>query len=311
MDVLSDVIATLRTGEPRSARVAWRAPWGQRFPDAPGAGFQVVLRGDCWLLPQAGEPLRLATGDVLFLPRGGGHALADDPGRPVAEPRCEEPDGPARPELASDTVTLCGAYQLDPLHAHPLLADVPDVLHLPAGDGRHPELRAAVGLLAGELEYPRPGAAAVVPALLDMLLLFVLRAWSQQGPADGAGRGWAVALADPALARALQAVHAEPGRAWTVEALAAEARLSRAAFARRFTAVVGRTPLAYVTWWRMALAARLLRDSELPLGVLASRVGYASEFAFSHAFKRRHGVAPGRYRNALRRGADLADAQSG
>ncbi|GAB7188482.1 AraC family transcriptional regulator [Kitasatospora sp. Ki12] len=306
MDVLSDVVATLRTGEPRSARVAWRAPWGQRFPGAPGAGFQVILRGSCWLVPDSGEPLRLAAGDVLFLPRGHGHALADHPGTPLAEPRCEPLAGPytgpytgaetgARAE--PDTVTLCGAYQLDPVHAHPLLRDVPDVLHLAARPGRHPELRAAVGLLAGELESPRPGAAAVVPALLDTLLMFILRAWSERS-ADGPEHGWAAALADPALGRALQAVHAEPGRSWTVGTLAAEAGLSRAAFARRFTAAVGRPPLGYVTWWRMALATRLLRDSDLPLGVLAARVGYTSEFAFSHAFKRHHGLAPGRYRSA-------------
>ncbi|MFG2907614.1 AraC family transcriptional regulator [Kitasatospora sp. NPDC048286] len=301
MDVLSDVVATLRTGEPRSARVAWRAPWGQRFPGAPGAGFQVVLRGSCWLLPETGGPVRLAAGDVLFLPRGQGHALADHPGTPLAAPRCEpppQPYGSAGADLPEpDTVTLCGAYQLDPVHAHPLLRDVPDVLHLPARPGRHPELHAAVGLLAGELERPRPGAAAAVPALLDTLLLFILRAWSEQS-AGGPEHGWAAALADPALGRALQAVHADPGRAWTVGSLAAEAGLSRAAFARRFTAAVGRPPLGYVTWWRMALAARLLRDSDLPLGALAARVGYTSEFAFSHAFKRHHGLAPGRFRGA-------------
>ncbi|MER7750586.1 AraC family transcriptional regulator [Kitasatospora sp. NPDC097643] len=298
MDVLSDVVATLRTGEPRSARVAWRAPWGQRFPSAPGAGFQVVLEGSCWLLPDVGEPVRLAAGDVLFLPRGHGHVLADHPSSPIAGPVCDPhadggweggtDDGPA------DAVTLCGAYQLDPARAHPLLRDLPDVLHLP---GRHPEIGAAVGLLAGELQRPRPGSAATVPALLDMLLLFILRTWSEQ-PAGGPEGGWAAALADPALSRALQAVHAEPGRSWTVESLAARAGLSRAAFARRFTATVGRPPLAYVTWWRMATAARLLRDSDLPLSTLATRVGYTSEFAFSHAFKRHHGLPPSRYRTA-------------
>ncbi|MFE7524581.1 AraC family transcriptional regulator [Kitasatospora sp. NPDC057542] len=299
MDVLSDVVATLRTGEPRSARVGWRAPWGQRFPGAPGAGFQVVLHGSCWLVPDEGEPVRLAAGDVLFLPRGHGHALADHPGTPLAEPVCDQRVGAYGAEATGaaepDVVTLCGAYQLDPVRAHPLLRDVPDVLHLPAGPGHHPEIRSAVELLAGELEKPRPGAAAVVPALLDMLLLFILRA-SSEHPSAGPERGWAAALADPSLSQALQAVHEEPGRSWTVEALAARAGLSRSAFARRFTATVGQAPLAYVTWWRMALAARLLRGSDLPLSALAARVGYASEFAFSHAFKRHHGLSPGRYR---------------
>jgi AraC-like DNA-binding protein len=83
-----------------------------------------------------------------------------------------------------------------------------------------------------------------------------------------------------------------------VATLAAEAGLSRAPFARRFAALLGQPPLTYLTWWRMTTAARLLRETDQPLTAVATRVGYASEFAFSAAFKRRYGVAPGRFRRA-------------
>ncbi|GAA3452911.1 hypothetical protein GCM10018962_47440 [Dactylosporangium matsuzakiense] len=100
-------------------------------------------------------------------------------------------------------------------------------------------------------------------------------------------------------------MHSRPDAPWTVAALAREGGLSRSSFARRFTALAGQPPQAYLTWWRLTLAARLLRESDVPLRVVARRVGYASEFAFAAAFKRRFGTAPGRFRSA----ADEVSAQ--
>ncbi|NED96781.1 AraC family transcriptional regulator [Phytoactinopolyspora alkaliphila] len=312
MDVLSDVIAVMRTGQPRSARVTWHAPWAQRFASVPGsAGFQVILQGPCWLLSSDAEPVPLAAGDVVLMPHGRGHTLADSPSTAVTAPACD----PTSPEFlehrtgtgtvgepgtgAAVTVTVCGAYQLDHARAHPLLSDLPDLVHLPAHLGRHPELRATVDLLATELERPGLGTDAIVPALLETLLLYMLRTWFDAQPADGAATGWAAALKDPAVTAALQTMHREPARPWTVATLAAHAGLSRAPFARRFTAVVGQPPLSYLTWWRMTTAARLLQESDAPLNAIAGRVGYTSEFAFANAFKRQYGAPPGRYRRTV------------
>ncbi|MGW3608066.1 AraC family transcriptional regulator [Micromonospora sp. NPDC005161] len=311
MDVLSDVITVMRTGQPRSARVAWHAPWAQRFASVPGsAGFQMILQGPCWLIPPDTDPVPLAAGDVVFLPHGRGHALADSPSTPLVAPACDPNDPQLLQRYAAatvgepvdtngpTTVTLCGAYELDPARAHPLLNDLPELIHLPAHLGRHAELRATVDLLAAELERPRLGTDAVVPALLDTLLLYILRTWFAEQPAHGATTGWAAALNDPAITAALQSMHRDPARPWTVATLAAEAGLSRAPFARRFTTVVGQPPLSYLTWWRMTTAARLLQESEAPLSAVAHRIGYTSEFAFANAFKRQYGTAPGRYRRA-------------
>jgi AraC-like DNA-binding protein len=201
------------------------------------------------------------------------------------------PDGDA-------TVMLCGGYLWDRSRAHPLLSSLPEVIHLPARMGRHPGLHAVVGLLGDELEQSRPGGDAMRYALLDLLLLHILRAWFEQQSGDGDAPGWAAALRDPGVAAALRAVHSDPGRQWTVEELAGQAELSRAAFARRFAGLVGRPPLAYLTWWRMTLAARHLRDSDAPLAAVARKVGYTSEFAFAHAFKREYGSAPGAFRRS-------------
>ncbi|MFE4618052.1 AraC family transcriptional regulator [Streptomyces sp. NPDC056747] len=328
MDVLSDVIAVMRSGRPRSASVRWHAPWAQRFASVPGsAGFQVVLEGTCVLCsPGAGAgpgdgdgDVELATGDIVFLPHGTGHLLADSPASttttttvvdaedcvpvPSASPYVSDrvdPTGRGGPA----TALLCGTYELDPSRTHPLLHGLPDLIHLPAArPGRPPELAAAVELLAAELRRPRLGTDAVVPALLDTLLLYILRIWfAEQAAAAAPGAsGWAAALADPAVTAALHAMHRSPDAPWTVERLAAEAGLSRAPFARRFAALVGRPPLAYLTWWRMTLAERLLRTTDAPLRTVAEQVGYGTEFAFSAAFKRVHGSAPGGYRRSVRR----------
>jgi AraC-like DNA-binding protein len=187
-------------------------------------------------------------------------------------------------------VTLCGAYETDPSRAHPLVGELPEWIHVAPGE----ELRAAVGLLAGELHRPGLGTDAVVPALLDTVLVYLLRQWYEAQPA--ATTGWAAALGDPVVGTALRALHTDPGRPWTVASLAASAGRSRAPFARRFAELVGRPPLSYLTWWRMTLAARLLRESDATVATIAHRVGYRSEFAFATAFRRHHGCAPGRYR---------------
>ncbi|GLW11244.1 hypothetical protein Misp01_63720 [Microtetraspora sp. NBRC 13810] len=206
------------------------------------------------------------------------------------------------------TVMLCGAYLLDRSRAHPLMAELPAVVHLPARIGLRPELRAALDLLGGELERSRPGTDAMVPALLDVLLLHILRAWFGERSREDAATGWAAALHDPAVAAALRAIHGEPERQWSVEELGRRAGLSRAAFAKRFTALTGRPPMAYLTWWRMTLAARLLRDSDAPSSAVAGRVGYTSEFAFAHAFKRAYGRPPGAYRRHREPEADPGEA---
>ncbi|MFG2603082.1 helix-turn-helix transcriptional regulator [Streptomyces sp. NPDC048514] len=114
---------------------------------------------------------------------------------------------------------------------------------------------------------------------------------------------------DPAIGRALSAIHHEPARPWTVEELGVMAGLSRAAFAKRFTAFVGEPPPGHLTWWRLTLAGQLLREGDQPLRVVAQRTGYASEFAFDRAFKRKYGIAPGRHRARRSDAAGLVSAQ--
>jgi AraC-like DNA-binding protein len=300
MDLIGDAIAAMRAGRPGSTRTDLAAPWGLRFDKIPGAGFHVVLQGSCWLLAARGGPVALGPGDVVFLRSGRGHALANDPATPLG------PFPPAQPaELTAGgpgprTVLLCGAYHLDLARPHPLLRELPEVIHLPARPGRHPSLRATVDLLSRELDTEGARAGAGVPLLVELLLLYILRAWFDDRAARGNPTGWALALHDPSIRRALEAIHREPARAWTVADLGQHGGLSRAAFARRFAGAVGRPPMAYLTWWRLTTAARQLVDTDDALSTVATRAGYRSEFAFARAFKREFGEAPGRYRHLVK-----------
>ncbi|MEU8465358.1 AraC family transcriptional regulator [Streptomyces sp. NPDC029003] len=311
MDVVSDAISAVRIGRPSSDRVRVSGAWCARFAPYEGAGFHVVLEGNCWLLPDGGEPALLGAGDAVLLPHGAGHVIADGPVDAEALARAvpfEELAARRRGrELGTDpgaaagaasgaagaVEMLCGKYRLDRSRSHPLMAELPQVVHLPNRVGSHPELRAAIDLLGRELDERRPGACVAVPSLLDLLLVYMIRSWVL---AEGTPGTWPAVLGDPVTAAALRALHSDPAAAWTIERLAAEAGVSRPTLARRFASLVGRPPMAYLTWWRLNLAATLLRDTGDPLAAVARRVGYGTPYALSHAFSREFGTTPGRYR---------------
>ncbi|MFF2787831.1 AraC family transcriptional regulator [Streptomyces sp. NPDC058049] len=324
MDVVSDAISTVRIGRPSSQRVRVNGSWCARLDPYDGAGFHIVLEGSCWLLPDGGgAPLSLGVGDAVLLPHGAGHVIADRPagareieravpfglwdalrttgvpGPAVGAGRRGGPGaggGPGGlgggPDGVGVVEMLCGKYRLDRSRAHPLMAELPQVVHLPSRVGARPELRSAIDLLGRELGEQRPGSGIAVPGLLDLLLVYMIRSWVAEG---GSGT-WPAVLGDPVAAGALRALHADPAAPWTNERLAAQAGVSRPTLARRFTSLVGRPPMAYLTWWRLSLAAAALRESEESLAAVARRVGYGSPYALSHAFSREFGTTPGRYR---------------
>ncbi len=302
LDLIGDAVAAMRTGRPQVARALLHAPWGLRFPAAGAIGVQVILKGSAWLTgPGGGDPVALGAGDLALIRRHASHALSDDPATALWDADYEThvpadhwpADGSALDPASGGTVLMGGTYDLAGARAHPLFADLPDVVHLPARVGAASEVRAVVDLLGAELDRDLPGTSAATPALLDLLLLYALRAWFE---APQAPSGWARASRDPALSVALRLIHDHTQHPWTVAELADRCNQSRAAFARRFTELTGQPPLTHLTWWRMTLAAQQLRATSDPLSTIAARIGYSSEYAFSKAFRRELGVAPSRYR---------------
>jgi AraC-like DNA-binding protein len=158
-----------------------------------------------------------------------------------------------------------------------------------------------IPLMADEIVRDAPGQEAVLDRLLDLLLIAVLRAWFSRP--EAAAPGWYQAYGDPVVGLALRLLHHNPARPWTVAELARETGVSRAALARRFHDLVGEPPMSFLTGWRIALAADLLRQPGTTIASVADQVGYGSPFALSAAFKRVRGVSPQQYRTTAARAA--------
>jgi AraC-like DNA-binding protein len=176
---------------------------------------------------------------------------------------------------------------------------LPPVIVLPGELSRSVHwLEPTLKFIACEAQSGRPGAQTVVSRLADVLFIQIVRGYLATLPASSSG--WLGALGDSQIGAALGFIHQSPELDWTVQSLAAKVAMSRSAFASRFARLVGEPPLAYVTRWRMQKAAGLLRQSSATLANIAERVGYDSEAAFSKAFKRAVGSAPGAYRRAAK-----------
>ena len=302
-DPVGDLLRAVRVRSSVFCRSLWGAPWGVGIEPRGKPAFHVVTRGACWLEVD-GEPdhRRLATGDLVVLPRGDRHRVRDDPATPapsLEDVFADEPgDREHRAVFGGDgprTGLLCGGFNLEGGDAPAILRALPAVVHIRGSRGEAlPWVAATLALVRLETSSGAPGADVVVSRLADALLIQSLRLALTE-LADGAA-GALRALRDPQVAAAVELIHRDPGRAWTIGELAAAAALSRSRFAARFRDVVGESPQPYVTRCRLAHAARLLDDSDEPLSQIAARAGYRSEFSFSKAFRRTFGLPPGAYR---------------
>lgn len=283
-------------------------PWAIRVRDEAPLTLVATVRGTTWLVPDAADPVRLGPGDVAVVRGPAPYTVADDPATPprvLIEPgqRCTTlwgADLAREMDLGIRTwghdpdardVLLTGTYQTVGELGLGLLGALPTVVVLTRDDWDTP----LVDLLASEIGKDRPGQEAVLDRLLDLLLITALRTYLAR---PGAAPAWYRALDDPVVGRALRLLQTNPQYPWTVPALARRVGVSRATLARRFADLVGQPPMAFLTTWRLTLAADLLRDPDLTVDSVARRVGYGTAFAFSTAFKRVNGVSPQHYRAA-------------
>ncbi|HJS97053.1 MAG TPA: AraC family transcriptional regulator [Solirubrobacteraceae bacterium] len=302
MDPLADVLDLSRVRGALVANVRAHAPWGLELPQNTGASFHAVTAGTAWLRVDARQPIQLMPGDLLLLPSGAGHRLSSEPKgrcRPFDRSMKEElmtPDGDL--ELGGRgavTTFVCAAYDYDLDMGQPLMGLLPRVLHVPADPVTGRSIAALVDLLAGEIGLREAGSRAASARLIDLLLIAAIRRWAERQPNAGPPT-WLTALRDPLIGRVLAVLHDRPGEPWTLKKLATEVHVSRATLARRFTEEVGESPLAYLSRWRMQIAAQRLKHTTDTVESIARDVGYTSEYAFNRAFSRHRGHPPGRYR---------------
>jgi AraC-like DNA-binding protein len=307
VDALAGLLDGPRARSAFLVRTVMTPPWSVRVQDEAPLSVVAVLSGSAWVVPDVGGPVRLAPGDVAVTRGPEPFTFADDPAtapQAIIHPgqRCMTPDGiELHQEMALGVrswgndaagrdVQLVGTYQLDGEVGARLLNALPALIVVPADELQSP----LVDLLAGEMARDEPGQEAVLDRLLDLLLIATLRTWF--GRADAAAPGWYRANSDPIVGPALRMLQNNPAHPWTVASLAAEAGASRAALARRFTDLVGEPPMAFLTDWRLTLAADMLREPGATIGAVARRVGYGSPYALSTAFKRSRGISPREHR---------------
>ncbi len=305
MDVLTDLLQRSSARGAAFSRTIAHGDWGLRFGGGAALAVHVVVEGELhlWTTDPA-RAVRLLPGNIALVRDPAAQHLAHAPGapcRPSAEvmgPRAGVSNRMSLGDPANGppTTFFCGAYRFEGDLCQSLLAALPDLLPIRPAAGS--TLRATLELLAGEMLRDEPGQQTLLDRLLDVALVQILR--EHFTSRDAAAPGWFRASADERIKTALRALHADPARAWTVAELADEAALSRSAFARQFTELLGMAPLTYLNDWRMALARERLRDTDARLAAIATSLGYASEFSFAAAFKRHHDVAPGRWRSDAR-----------
>lgn len=304
MDPLTDILRDLRLSNSFYARSELRAPWGLSFSVKDGPSFHVIVTGHCFLCIDA-ERIPLGTGDLVLLPHGEEHQLAD-PAAGAAIPLESLPSeriGDNAALLRYDgygdrSLLICGGIRFAGPLAHPLLELLPRVLLLRREElaGAHSWLDATLTMLETEALSLRPGSVAVMTRLADILVLQTIRVWLE---CDKDRRlGWLGALSDPDIGRALALIHRCAEEPWTVASLAKEVNLSRSVFSERFSRLVGISPMQYVTRWRMSLAGSWIREERMSASEAAHRLGYSSEAAFSRAFKRYLQVPPGVFQRA-------------
>lgn len=302
-DALTDILTTLRMRGTLYFRTDFRAPWGVEVPaNAAVARFHLLLRGEAWI-EAGGENRRMRRGDLALVPHGATHHLRDMADRPTVPLNrvldSAAYDGTTDLRYGGDgesAVLVCGHFAFDDELLHPVLEEMPPLIHLTASDGQDFSwLDGATRAVAFETATRPPGWSAVVDRISAIVFIQALRASIQQRGLGGSVFG---AFADPHLRRALGAIHADPSAAWTVDTLARRAGMSRTVFAERFRQRIGMAPVAYLTRWRLQRARRVLLDSDDTVALVAAAAGYRSEAAFSRAFSRAYGVPPARYRRA-------------
>lgn len=299
MDPLSELLSLLKPRSYITAGFDAGGDWSLRLDDLAGRiKCYAVISGSCWLRleEEGGAPIHLTAGDCFVLPSGRHARIASDLDlEPVLASRSLSPDRDGETVVynGGGDVFLAGSrFEVSGRHAERLLQTLPAVIHLRQATDQA-MLRWSIELMMQELREAQPGAALIAQQLAHMMLVQALRIYMAETPDDRTG--WLAALAHPQLSAALGAIHADPGRRWTLGELAETAGMSRTVFARRFREVVGETPIGYATRWRMIIALERLSSSRDPLAQIAQSVGYESENAFNVAFKRVMGTAPRRY----------------
>jgi len=315
MDVLSDVLRTIRLEGALFLNGEMHAPWCVKIPRGadiahvlkPGAQrlaiCHLVLQGACWAQAEGSAPIRAEAGEAIVVPQGDVHVLGSGLHQAavdvdhVVSPRVPAVDRIRYGGDGETTIVVCSWFAYEGDAPNPMMASLPRLFTTslrkrPAGAW----IEQSIDFVLGDAALQSPGSNMLAAKIAEVLFAEAVRGYLESMPASNPG--WLAGLRDPQVSRCLALMHGEPARAWTVDALANEVHISRSVLAEKFAELVGVPPMQYLTRWRMIVAAGMLRSDQANLARVAEGVGYESQPAFNRAFKREYGVSPGQWRHA-------------
>lgn len=313
LDCLSDVLQSMKIHGSVLLNEDYALPWAVSIPSADTLGgllevgtsvrvvaFHFARRGHFQITLTDGPEASVEAGELVICFTGVAHHISCGPKvRPVAVEKLlmggRNVFKPSKTNIAGQTSLTCGVFLLHDTHLNPLFSALPPLLHVSAGrESRFHNVHRVADLMAHEMSRPSLGGRYVIDRLLELLCTEAVRSHMDEGVHSE--MGWFRGLKDPTIGRALGLIHAQPGEAWSIKQLAQAVAMSPSRFAARFASALGESPMAYVTKWRMNLAARLLVNTDQGLGSLATHVGYDNVAAFSRAFKKHMGIPPAAWR---------------
>jgi len=297
-DPLASIVALLRPKTVLSKFVSGSGTWAVQYPNHGHPSFALMLEGACWLHVDGTEPFLFEAGDYVLLPSTPGFRMGSDmdaiqrPTMRVASTDAVDEVNHGQQEGEPAVKMLGGFFLFDPTNAPLLVGLLPPVVHIKTTDGGADRLAWIARVVGEESAASRPGRDAILGRLVEIMLIEALRWRPDSDREEATVSGILAGLADTRMATALRLIHDDVSRKWTIEELATQIGMSRAAFAARFMQILGVPPMEYVLRWRMALAKDMLWHDGLSLGEVAHAIGYQSASAFSTAFSKSVGISP-------------------
>lgn len=300
MDVLSDILEKVKLSSAVYFKSDFSTPWGMDIPKGPFAQFHIVTRGHCTLKTK-NKSMKLFAGDIVVFPMGTSHWLADaesserQAGMDVVQAIM---NGKSLFEGQDISTTLvCGHFEFDKNFDHPFISELPEIIHIKDSEKKElPWLESITNLVIQEASSEKSGSKIVVNKLGEILFIHVLRAFMQTKKSE---KGFMAAMQDARMSKVLKSIHNAPEENWQLSDLAQIAGMSRTGFSNQFKAMIGQTPLNYITQWRMLQAKELLKASNITVGEISLKVGYQSEAAFNRVFKKRANQTPLKFRQSI------------
>ena len=303
MDVISTILEKLKLSSAIYFKSDFAAPWGMDILSGAFAQFHMLAEGQCTLATSK-QKIKLKAGDIIIFPQGTAHWIADkikSKRRDGQEVVAEILNGNSvftGTKLA--TTLVCGHFEFDRNFDHPFIHELPEIIHITEDEiNELPWLRTVTDLIIKETQSKKAGSDILQKKLGEILFIHSIRAYMHQQQLK---QGFLAAIQDRKIGTALKAIHQHPDQDWQLSSLARIAGMSRTGFSNQFKALLGETPLTYITNWRIAEAKGLLEESKKSVGEIAESVGYRSEAAFNRVFKKRVALTPLKYRKSVASG---------